>query len=253
MLVTRRGADPLEIVEFSRAEFLAHYWQYRPGQHVTILAPTDYGKTTFVGQLLAHTIRPELPVLRFALKPKDVVMSREVDQLGLKVVKAWPPMVLGRPNGWVLWPPLTDDYELDDQRIAPVVLDALRWAYRNASKGKRSGLIVDVDEMEEIQRLLATIDRFDELAFLRGLYRRMRSNGGGMFTGCQAPRWLVTDAYSQAAHLFLGNDPDERNRARFGEIGGVDPRIVENAVVQLPDRCWLYLRRRGRVMCIVGP
>lgn len=251
------GRERLWIEEFDRQEFLAERWQYRPGQHVTIIAPTGWGKTTFTHQLLEYTARPDLPVINFALKPKDNVMSSESKRRGYKIVRDWPPFMMGHPNGWTLWPRMTDDMDLDDVRIGELIRKVLIWAYRNASKKPREGLIVNADEMEEIQRLLAhlggRLKGFDSRSFLRGLYRRMRSNGGGMWTGCQAPRWLVTDAYSQAQHLLLGNDPDERNRDRYGEIGGVNPKAIEAAVVQLPDHAWLYLRRAGRVMCVIGP
>lgn len=250
MWVKQSDGGRLWIEEYTRPEFLAERWHYQPGNHVTILAPTDYGKTTFTTQLLEYTAGPKLPVLNFALKPRDAVMKAECQRQGWKIVRNWPPMIMGRPNGWALWPRQIGDPDDDDLRMAPLIRKALMWAYRNARKQGRSGVIVNADEMEEIQRLLAVIGR---ASMLRGLYRRMRSNGGGLWTGCQAPRWLVTDAYSQAQHLFLGNDPEERNRKRFGEIGGVDPKIVERAVVQLPDYHWLYLRRKGRVMCIVGP
>lgn len=238
------------IEEYSRAEFLAERWQYRPGGHATILVPTGGGKTRFIGELLGYTISPELPVIRFALKPKDTVMTAQCKALGIKIVRDWPPVIMGRPNGWCLWPRHTDDPEADDIRMAEILLRALRWAYRNASRDGRRGIIVDADEMEEIQRLLSIIGK---LGIVRGLYRRMRSNGGGMFTGCQAPRYLVTDAYSQCEDLFLGNDPEKRNRERFGEFGGVDPKLVERIVVQLAEFHLLHLRRRGRTMCIIGP
>lgn len=245
----RQGGGRLWIEEYERQEFFEERWTYKPGNHITILAPTDYGKTTFTTELLRYTCGPDLPVLNFALKPRDKVMSAECERQGWKIVRDWPPLVLGRRNGWTLWPKHTADPDFDDARMAPMIRAALMWVYLNASKSKRRGMIVNADEMEEIQRLLAVIGK---ASMLRGLYRRMRSNGGSMLTGCQAPRHLVTDAYSQCEHLFLGNDPEKRNQDRFAEFGGVDPEIVKRAVVQLPPYHWLYLRRKGRVMGIVG-
>lgn len=248
-----RDGGTLWVEEFSREEFLAERWHYRPGDHVTILAPTDWGKTTLTSQLLTYTAHPRLPAIRFALKPRDLVMKADAARMGYPIVRAWPPGMLARwrrPNGWVLWPHQSGDPDIDDTRLGREIRQALIWAYNRASKDGRTGVIIDADEMEEIQRLLAAIGK---ASMLRGLYRRMRSNGGGMWAGCQAPRWLVTDAYSQCAHLLLGNDPEARNRERFGEIGGVNPKIVEAVTLELPERHFLYLRRRGRVMCIIGP
>jgi hypothetical protein len=58
--------------------------------------------------------------------------------------------------------------------------------------------------------------------------------------------------YSQAQHLFLHNDPDERARKRFDEIGGVDPKVVRNTISKLDKHEWLYIRRDGPVMAIVS-
>jgi hypothetical protein len=228
MWVRDSDGGRLWIEDFGREEFLSERWHYEPGQHIS----------------------PELPVVRFGLKPRDKVLTAQCRELDIRIVRDWPPLYMGHPNGWTLWPKFTDDPDADDYRVAPIVLKALRWIYRNAAKQRRRGMIIDADEMEEIQRLLALIGR---IGMIRGLYRRLRSNGGGLVTGCQAPKYLVTDAYSQCQHLFLGNDPEKRNRDRFGEIGGVDPKVVDRTVKDLPERHWLYLRRRGRVMCIVGP
>jgi hypothetical protein len=244
-----RNASPVWIEEFTRQEFLEERWLYRPGEHTTIIAPTDWGKSTFTTQLLAHTVEPDLPVVRIALKPKDKTMTAAVKEHGWPIIRDFPP-VMWNKSGYTWWPRHTGDADADDERFANELRQLLAWCYLNASKGRRRGIIVDGDEIEEIQNLLQSIGKGK---MLRALYRRMRSSGGGIWGGCQAPKWLITDAYSQARHLFLGNDPDEKNQERFGEIGGVDPKLVQAAVVQLPQYHWLYLRRTGRVMCIVGP
>src|SRR5437870_5490338 len=119
------------IDQFGRDEFLAERWVYRPGEHITILAPTDYGKTTFTGELLRYTIRPDLPVLRFGLKPRDHVLAEQNKTLGVRTVRDWPPAIVGHPPGWTLWPKHTDDPDTDDYRLAEIILNALRWSYRN--------------------------------------------------------------------------------------------------------------------------
>lgn len=251
MWVKQSDGGRLWIEEYERPEFFTERWHFQAGQHITILGPTGTGKTTLVSTLLEYSTGPKLPVINFALKPRDKVMSAECKRQGWKIVRDWPPLVLGHPNGWTLWPKHSADPDADDARMAPIVRKALMWAYGNAAKQGRDGLIINADEMEEIQRLLAVIHR---AGMLRGLYRRIRSNGGTVLAGCQAPKFLVTDAYSQAEHLLLANDPEKRNRDRFGEIGGMyDSKIIERAVLQLPPFHWLYLRRTGRVMGIVGP
>lgn len=244
-----RGAAPVWIEEYPRLEFLAERFTYRPGQHNTIIAPSGWGKSTFTTQILEHIVREDLPVVRIALKPKDATMTAAAKEHRWPITRQWPPVLMNK-TGYTWWPKHTGDPDADDDRFGHELRALLSWVYLNASKGKRRGFIVDADEIEEIQNLLQGIGKGK---MLRSLYRRMRSAGGGIFGGCQAPKWLLTDAYSQANHLFLGNDPDAKNRERYGEIGGVDPRLVEAITVQLPPYHWLYIRREGRVMCIVGP
>jgi len=47
--------------------------------------------------------------------------------------------------------------------------------------------------------------------------------------------------------------PDEADRDRYSEIGGVNPRIVKAVTAALPKYHWLYIRRTNRAMCIIEP
>lgn len=254
MYVTGRGIDRVFIEPFDRQEFFEERWNLGRGEHATVLAPTGWGKTRLVGDLLTHTIGERRPVMRFALKGEDLEMTKQCKALGIKVCRTWPPMVVGKPNGWALWPRESEDPDADDYRWSQEVRRALLWV-RARMRGRRSGLdgiVIDADEMEEIQRLLAVLHR---TSMLRGMYRRWRAAGISILAGCQAPKYLVTDAYSQARHLLIGNDPDIRNRQRYGEIGGVDPKVVEYATMGLEPFHFLYIGppgTRGRVMAVVG-
>lgn len=232
------------ISEFPRLEFITERWIYRPGDHVTFIAPSDYGKTTLGMQLLQHTISPKLPVYNLSSKRRDVVMSEWSKALGLRLVKNWPPPmwhgVLGKPNGWTIWPPTTGNEEIDDALHTKVFRKVMRHA---AGKGN---CIVNLDEFGEMKEL--GLDKTT-----RAIHRRGRSSGVGLWGGLQGPVYAETHAYSQAMHLFLGHVTEKRHRERFGEIGGADSKVIEEAVRQLPDRHWLYIRPRGRVMCVIGP
>ena len=50
-------------VVIGREEFLADYWTYKSGEHVTLIAPTQSGKTTLAFQLLARSAGPSLPAV----------------------------------------------------------------------------------------------------------------------------------------------------------------------------------------------
>lgn len=232
------------ILEFSRADFLDHYWTYRAGDHVTFIAPSDYGKTTLGMQLLQRTISPRLPVFNLAGKKRDKVMSEWTEALGLRLLKRWPPPVTdvfrAKPNGWTIWPPVTGDEDIDDPLHSTTFRKVMRHA---AAKGN---CIINLDEFGEMKEL--GLDKTT-----RAIHRRGRSSGVGLWGGLQGPVYAETHAYSQAMHLFLGYVTEKRHRERFAEISGWDSKLIEEAVKALPDRHWLYLRPRGRVMCVIGP
>lgn len=232
------------ISEFDRQEFLEERWAYHAGDHTTFIAPTDYGKTTLCMQLLEHTVSPQLPAFMMAGKKRDKVMSEFTSRLDFRLVNDWPAPLSQRwrfwekPLGWTVWPPHTGNEDIDDPRHAATFKRLLRYCHH------RGNCIVVCDEFGEMKEL--GLDKTT-----RAVHRRGRSGGCGLWGSIQGPTHAETNAYSQAGHLFLGNTPDERHRDRFGEIGGFDPRVIKETVLALPDYWWLYLRRRGRVMCIV--
>lgn len=233
------------ILEYPREEFLRERWHYRPGDHVTFIAPSDYGKTTLAMQLLAHTVSPKLPVYNLAGKKRDKVMSEFTEAMGLRLVKNWPPPLTDaifrrKPNGWTIWPPHTGNEDIDDALHSKVFRTVIRHC---AAKGN---CILHLDEFGEMKEL--GLDKTT-----RAIHRRGRSSGVGLWGGLQAPVHAETHAYSQAMHLFLGHVTEKRHRERFGEIGGMDSKLIEEAVLNLPERHWLYLRPAKREMCIVGP
>lgn len=227
------------VASFTRAEFIAERWDYHRGDHVTVLAPTDWGKTYLVSELLAVTASPKLQAVNLAIKPRDKTMKDWTAKLGYKTVKSWPPppQLLRKPNGYTLWPRHTFDPDVDDWTLHQQFRKAIRDCYRRGNK------ILNVDE------ILGMID-LGLMKDLRAVWTRGRSMGCGLWGTNQSPTFIGRWAYSQAAHLFLGNDPDRRARERFAEIGGgIDPDTIRRVTLELQEREWLYLRRRGRVMC----
>lgn len=237
------------IEEVARTEFITQRWQYAAGDHVTFIAPTQSGKTTLSMQLLEHTIHPRLPVFAMAGKKRDKPMTLFTKAMGLRLVRQWPPPIphsvadlwRGKPNGWTIWPPHTGNEDIDD----PLHADTFRRVMRHcANKGN---CIILADEFGELKEL--GLDKTT-----RAIHRRGSSHGCGLWGSVQGTVYNETSAYSQAAHLFMGNVTDAAHRKRLGEIGaGIDPKLIEEACAMLPDFHWLYIRRRGRRVCIVGP
>lgn len=232
------------LTTFSREEFLTRRWRYRKGEHVTVVGPTGCGKTVLCYQLIAATARQSLPVVALVKKPRDHEIRRWAKELKLPIVRTWPPAPRlpwqRKPLGWVLWPKTNfDDVKASREHQAAVFRRALMHSY------KRGDRLVYVDDTYGISEILGLDDELIEL------WTELRSMDGGLWTSFQKPTHVPTWAYGQAAHLMLFNDPDRRTRDRFAEIGGVDPDLVRDTVLNLDEHQALYIRRAGRRMCII--
>lgn len=241
----------MRIARFSREEFLAARWAYRPGEHVALTAPTQNGKTTLLFDLLAATdltwcSRP--PAILVA-KPKDPVVARGLARLGYPEIRSWPPRRLFRaaPPGYGLWPRHLRDVEpaTNNAHLARAFRPALRDLFW------RGNTVTVADETYHLCVMLGLADELTQH------WTQGAGMGSALWDGTQKPSGtqqgtIPTFRYNSATHTFLGNDPDKRNRDRFGEIGGVDPRMVSETVLSLPRYEWLYINRNGPWMCVVG-
>jgi hypothetical protein len=238
----RVGGRALNIAEFGRAEFKAERWRYIAGEHNTFIAPTQQGKTTWAYELIEVTAHPRLPALSLIMKPRDKVPAQWLKKLGHPRLQTFPPPFwrkMSRASGWGLWPKRTGNVRRDNVMLSDRFAGALNHAYEHGN------MIVFCDEAVGLSRILKLDPE------LIALWMQGGGMGGGLWAASQKPSHMPTWAYNQAEHLFLGPEPDARNRKRFGEIGGVDPRVVEAAVMELDKYHWVYLRRTGSVMCIV--
>lgn len=231
------------LLQVPRDNFLTRRWQYADGEHVSFIGPTQSGKTTLAFQLLEYSASQIRPAVILVMKPRDPVPGKWGRRLRMRQVRHWPPVrVLGlRPAGWLLWPRHTFDPERDDARLYVEFRRALLDSY------KRGNRIVFGDEVYGLATELGLKRE------LRTLWTRGASMGTGLWTATQRPREIPLQAYSQAEHVFMAYTPDKMDRDRYSEIGGVDPDIVKWVTARLPKYHWLYVRRTGPAMCVIGP
>lgn len=233
-----------------RREFLETYWHYQAGEHVTFLAPTQNGKTTFVFQLLMYT--KQLLVIVFVMKPRDATPAAWSKHLGYLEIQTWPPPTRWAwqdpVRGYTLWPPHTFVVEVDDANMEIQFRKALEWAYANGD------CIVFADE---VYGMVAELNLTKQLM---ALWSRGGGMGAGLWGATQRPtgtqgKGVPGFMYSNAQHLFLSKDPDAASRKRYGEIGGVDPKLIEAIVMRLKRYEFLYINKGdgagGPYLCII--
>jgi hypothetical protein len=245
------GRRRMSLQRVPREEFLEHRFHWKPGDHVTVLAPTGWGKTHLLQQLIERVATPATPAVMLVVKPRDDTVEALLTRTGWKRVDTYPPRRLPlakyftkEPAGVVVWPKHTFDPDVDDPHIRRTLRTAILHAYKKGNK------IVVVDEAYSVGKEYH-LDREQVTVLSKG-----RSMKTSMFGGSQKPTHIPLWFYSQAEHLFLGKDPDKRARQRFGEIGGIDPRLVDAEVQELKRFEFVYIRRSGKdgpEACIVGP
>jgi hypothetical protein len=241
--MSARRIEPVDVVMYGRDEFVEEVFDYEPGDHVTIVGPTGSGKTYLAQQLIQATATPELPAVVIAMKPRDATLERWSKSVGYRRVKDWPPQFTERlrkkPAGFILKPDHAFDPDIDNPRHRMVFRRAILGSYK---KGNR---IIFADELYS---LCAELDLDDELVTV---WTKGRSMEAGVWGATQRPSHVPLWAYSQATHLFLAYDPEERSQKRFGEISGVNSEIVISALDGLQEHQWLYVNQTDRTMCVI--
>lgn len=240
------------ITRFTREEFLAERWDYRPGEHVSLITATQNGKTTMVFDLLRHTDTSwcSIPPTMLVAKPKDRTVAAGLEALDFVEVDKWPPpkkWFSEKAPGYGLWPKHLRDApeETNDAHIASTLRPAVRELFW------RGNTICIADEIYHLCAL------YGMSAQMTRHWTQGHGMGSGLWSATQKPSGTQQGSvpsfmYNSPTHTFLGREPDERNRKRFGEIGGVDPRLVSDAVKGLQKFEWLYIHRDGPTMAIVG-
>jgi hypothetical protein len=253
----------VKLLRVDRSTFLSQYWDYNAGEHVTLIQPTQGGKTRMAGDLLAD-LAGEIPATILVMKPRDKTPAAITRALGYKEIASWPPPprwpFQAAPPGYTLWPKQSlTDIEADNAHLKSEFSKALYHVYGTGDQ------IIFADE---VYGLVAELGLARELTML---WTRGGGMGAGLWAATQKPSGtqhggsIPTFMYSASTHLFLGKDTDERNRNRFGEIGGVDPREISELVRTLPVHKitddqgrphfiseQLYIDKRGPYLAVVG-
>jgi hypothetical protein len=243
---------------YPRKEFLQLFGRefYAQGQHLTMLGPTQRGKTTLCLQMLKRVISPELPCVILAGKPpgRDGTMAKAPQLLNLRVTEEWPPpFAFTKKNGYMLRPVHTlKDLDRDEKNLREQFRRAMISNY--ASK---TPVIQVVDEAYQVQNDLS-LKREYEAPLMRG------APICAEWSLIQRGRYMSYLAYDAAEHMVIFFDSDQTNVKRYSEMGGVDPAQVEYLVSNL--KCYhiqtgpktfttisegLYIRRAGPFFAIV--
>jgi hypothetical protein len=256
----RRPDDVGDLVE--RVEWEDHEWYmhrvWKPGDHCSIFAPTDAGKTHLIRWGLLEPHWKRYPVLYLDLKPK----ARTAAGLGRPVRQfpSWDQRARYRlrrddsekwdedPQWFRLKPPeyrWSEDSRREDaqwRKARRVVGEAIDRCYREG----RWVLVVDDAQTVTDPRAPS----LDLHAPMVNAWRNGREQPLTVIAATQQPAGAPSQMYDQPTHLYLGPSGDVRRHYRLGEIGG-DTEVIEAVLPQLGEHEFLYCRKGGHDMMVV--
>jgi len=227
--------------------FKAKRFGYRNGHHVAFFGPTQIaGKTTLGFALLDSVAAEERPATVQCMKHKDRTVATFTKRLEFRETPKWPPdpkiseMFRNKPRGYTLWPKQSlTNVEADNERLAAEFQRALVHNRLHTPS---------ITFADEIYGLMAELNL---RKLLTAIITRDSGAGHGMWYATQKPSGTQSVSipgffFNSAEHMFLSNDGDERNRARYSEFAcGISPASIEREVLRLPPFSWLYIRRSG--------
>lgn len=213
-------------------EFLDSF-DWRQGEHTTLLGHTGSGKTT-----LARHILPK--------QPYSIIVATKNRDKNIEVFKKDGYRVSRTPNFFstasggvlyprmVLWPKTKDIGDIESQREDIYKCLAYVW--------KSKGWCLFFDEV----RYLTEVLRLD--TYVSQLWREGRSSAISILAGTQRPAWIPREAYSEATHLFIWRSTNKYDLKRLEDASNVDTQFLAPIIRSLPLHDVLYINTRSGEM-----
>ena len=239
-LTRRLKPSDIDIESIPWDVFLRDHFRWVQGQHVSIIAPTNVGKSVLMCEL--QKLRQYVVVV--GVKPEDDTLEqlRRPAFGGYQEMTKMPPVGKNGPTQphVLLWPKLKrpTDYGWQSQVIRTAMLEI--WQERS--------WCLAVDEMGYLVRTLGLRTLVEQF------WEQGRSLNISMLAATQRPRHVPLTMYSSASHLFLGGTNDTEDLRRLGGLNGADTAMVRIILQNLPSKLsheLLYVDARTGFMCIV--
>jgi len=216
-------------------EWFGSVWE--PGQHMSVIAPTGAGKTTFVGGLLSQ----RRYVLALDPKGGDSTLSG----LQLPRLSSWPgerkmsEMVAkndedGLSSRYIVGPKVskTEDHE----RLRSVTKEAMDGAF------DMGGWTLYADELQILTdpRMMGLRKEADKILIAA------RDKGLSFVSSYQAPSWVTPHAGKMSTWVAVSYTRDSDVVNRLAEILGRPKPEIRGAVAGLEPFTWLIVGRNPR-------
>ena len=196
--------------------------QWRQGQHLSIIGPTNSGKTT----LLIELLHARDYVVFCATKPEDPVIASELRKQKFRKIHSWKNRKENEAR-LLLWPKYTSIYSKDKQ------IKEFQYAFDEIFAA--GCWTVVIDETWYFTNILK-LGRYLENFWCQG-----RSLDITMVCGTQRPKYVPTMMYDQSTHLFFFRFRDENDLERIGGISWISSKEIRKCVSMLEPHEFLYI------------
>lgn len=214
-------------VSWTEFQCLFHWEQ---GQHLTLLGPTGYGKST--------TTRLLLPcrdyVVFFATKRKDKLYD-ELKREGFEEQKAFKPEL---SNRILLKPPIDPDDETKQRAEFSQTITEVYW---------QGGWTIVWDEAVYVADYLKLEKK---MSFM---WQQARSHFISIVAGTQRPAFIPLYAYDQPTHFFFWKMKLDKDVQRVARLGGLDIGGMMQTIRSLPKYTFLYYNKDTDVSYVCKP
>ena len=224
-----------EIIGKPWGKFLGDFrGEWKPGQHVAIIAPTGQGKTTVLVTLLDHC---RSFVLGFDPKGGDDTLAKT----GFPRLATWPPpskdydrMARGEPVKYLIGPKIAKLSQRPG--LIAAQLKALEGAWDDG------GWTVAIDELQ------IAADKMGQADDIENLLIAARTRKVSVVSLFQRPARVPRAAYEMASWVFLGLTLDVDTINRLAEIIGRPKYELRGAINGLAraDYSWLVVPNNPR-------
>lgn len=216
--------------------------EWKPGQHVSVMAPTGVGKSTFVGGILG--------LRRYVVVSDPKGGDETIEGFGFRRIPKWPgeramDKMLekdekdGRDSHYIVGPKATR--MADWPALRQVTSDLLDGAY------DMGGWTLYVDELQIV------CDR--RMMNLSGKVARWliaaRSGKRSLVTSFQAPSWVPTEALRQPTWVVASHTRDADVVDRTAEVAGRHKAEMRGWMSEIDPWHWLVIPRNPRAPVVV--
>lgn len=221
----KRGGRGLGTVPYIEWERFSESFEFRQGEHVTLVGGSGSGKTTLARQLILP--RRDFVVV-MATKKSDSSLYGPLQRAGFVVTDDFDPY--DRDNPKVIFKPsISGVGRSGRENQAEAFGEALQGIFEAES------WCVYCDEVRYLS------DNLGLAVELETLWMQGRSLGISMVVGAQRPVKIPVIAYD-ANHLFLWKATDKRDVDTMSEFTGTNINVAREVIPRLPKHEALYIQ-----------